>query len=113
MSSAEMCKQLYTEAVDRGIRINGKLCNAVMVGFGSDLTVSRQLYTTRTYRNACTQRVRLPVLPGCRSLLGNNSDEWALRSHGHEWPSMLMRVVHTPACHVVQLPLVLSQVSVR
>lgn len=54
ISSAEMCKQLYMEAVDRGIRINGKLCNAVMVGFGSDLTVSRLLHATRTNRNACT-----------------------------------------------------------
>lgn len=48
VSSTEMCKQLYTEAVDRGIRVNGKLCNAVMVGFGSDLTVSGQLYATHT-----------------------------------------------------------------
>lgn len=46
VSSTEMCKQLYIEAVDRGIRINGKLCNAVMVGFGSDLTVSVKLNFT-------------------------------------------------------------------
>lgn len=54
VSSTEMCKQLYTEAVDRGIRVNGKLCNAVMVGFGSDLTVSRQAYIVRTCRGACS-----------------------------------------------------------
>lgn len=54
VSSTEMCKQLYTEAVDRGIRVNGKLCNAVMVGFGSDLTVSKEVSATRTTRNVCS-----------------------------------------------------------
>lgn len=39
MSSSEKCKQLYFEAVKRGISINGKICNAVMLGFGSDLQV--------------------------------------------------------------------------
>lgn len=40
VSSRELCTQLYTEAVERGIRVNGKLCNAALLGFGSDLTVS-------------------------------------------------------------------------
>lgn len=39
-SGAHRCTQLYLEAVKRGVRINGKLCNAVMLGFGSDLAVS-------------------------------------------------------------------------
>lgn len=38
-SCTERCKQLYFEAEERGIIINGKICNAVLLGFGSDLEV--------------------------------------------------------------------------
>ncbi|CAM9143566.1 unnamed protein product [Scytosiphon promiscuus] len=37
-SSTALCNHLFVEAVKRGIPINGKICNAVMVGFGADLT---------------------------------------------------------------------------
>lgn len=39
VSVSRRCQQLYMEAVDRGIQINGKICSAVMLGFGSDLSV--------------------------------------------------------------------------
>lgn len=39
VSSSERCKQLYLEAMDRGVKINGKICSAVMLGFGCDLAV--------------------------------------------------------------------------
>ncbi|CAM9131809.1 unnamed protein product [Ectocarpus sp. 12 AP-2014] len=38
VSSTELCTQLYMEATERGIHLNGKICNAVLVGFGADLT---------------------------------------------------------------------------
>ncbi|CAM9125160.1 unnamed protein product [Ectocarpus fasciculatus] len=38
VSSTELCTQLYVEATERGIHLNGKICNAVLVGFGADLT---------------------------------------------------------------------------
>lgn len=40
LTSTALCSQLYLEAVQRGVQVNGKICNAVMVGFGADLTVS-------------------------------------------------------------------------
>lgn len=40
MSSTALCNQLYVEAVERGIQVNGKICSAVMVGFGADVVVS-------------------------------------------------------------------------
>lgn len=42
VSSAELCQQLFMEAAERGVGINGKICNAVMLGFGSDLAVSEK-----------------------------------------------------------------------
>lgn len=40
LTSTALCNHLYLEAVQRGVQVNGKICNAVMVGFGADLTVS-------------------------------------------------------------------------
>lgn len=39
MTPSERCQELFFEAIERDIDINGKLCNAVMLGFGSDLQV--------------------------------------------------------------------------
>ena len=39
ISSANMCQRLYVEALARGIEVNGKICNAALLGFGSDITV--------------------------------------------------------------------------
>lgn len=43
VSSTALCNHLYMEAVGKGIPINGKICNAVMVGFGADLTVGEKI----------------------------------------------------------------------
>lgn len=40
LTSTALCNHLYLEAIQRGVQVNGKICNAVMVGFGSDLKVS-------------------------------------------------------------------------
>lgn len=39
ISSGDMCQRLFMEALTRGIGVNGKICNAVLSGFGSDLEV--------------------------------------------------------------------------
>lgn len=39
ISSGDMCQRLFMEALTRGVGINGKICNAVLSGFGSDLEV--------------------------------------------------------------------------
>lgn len=59
VSSTEMCKQLYVEAVERGVPINGKICSAVILGFGSDLAVSGQHAATEFPSKLVEDRTRL------------------------------------------------------
>ncbi len=40
LTSTALCNNLYLEAIQRGVQVNGKICNAVMVGYGSNLKVS-------------------------------------------------------------------------
>lgn len=58
VSSRELCQKLFLEAAERGVRINGKICSAVMLGFGSDLAVSGKLWRCHA-GESCV----LPMLP--------------------------------------------------
>lgn len=78
VSSSERCKQLFLEAMMRGVRINGKICNAVMVGFGSDLSVRHSVVGCSSSWHATNVG---PTLPN-----GANVCAWILSTSLHMLP---------------------------